>query len=193
MKTVLITGRMGVGKSTLLALLKNKGFPVFKADEAAKKLLEGKSPCYREIKKLFPESHLYQTNGEWNKKNLASLIFNRPDKKEALEQIIHPQVKKMFKQFKQKNKGHSLIFYEAPLLSTKLLNSFDCSILVVSLKELQEGRLLKQGWTRKEIRERLSSQLKEKEFQDKVDFIIENKKTKKNLETQIDNVLQHLK
>ena len=191
MKTILITGRMGVGKSQLLSYLKKRTYPVFSADEAVKNLMRPESPFYKEVKKVFPDPELYQESGHFDKKKLADFIFNNPKKKKALEQIIHPIVRVLFKEFVQKEgqKGSSYLFYEAPLISKEILKSCDFSILVVSSYDKQEERLLKQGWKKQEIKERLKAQLPEEDFMQKVDFIIENNKDRKSLEKELDKIV----
>ena len=110
MKTILITGQMGVGKSQLLHLLKTKAYPVFSADETAKNLLSPESPCYNEIKNLFPDPDLYQQDGQFHKKKLARFIFKNPEKKKALEQIIHPRARGLFQEFiKEESKKTKLL------------------------------------------------------------------------------------
>lgn len=195
MKTILITGRMGVGKSQFLSLLKARAYPAFSADETAKKLLHPESCCFKELKKFFPESDLYQEDGSFNKKKLAGFLFKNSEKKKALEQIIHPRVRGLFQAFiKEESKKESpYLFYEAPLLSKEILKSCDFSVLIVSSYEKQMERLLKLGWSEEEIKERLDFQVSEKDIIEEVDFIIENKTDRRSLEGQLDLFLEKLK
>lgn len=200
MKTILITGRMGAGKSQLLSLIEKRAYPVFSADEAAKNLLRMESPCYEELKKILeknnPNPDFYQAEGLFHKKKLADFLFKNPEKKKALEQIIHPQVRALFKAFVEKEsrkKSSSYLFYEAPLLSKEILKSCGFSVLVVSSCPRREERLLQLGWTKREIEQRLSAQIPEEEVIKSVDFIIENNKDTGDLEKQLDILLEKLK
>ena len=195
MKTVLITGRMGVGKSELVSFLKKRDYPVFLADESAKKQLKPDSSCYFKLKKLFPDPDLYQQDRQFDKKKLAHCMFKNPDKKKAVEQIIHPKVRELFKKFveKESQKQNIYVFYEAPFISKEILKTCDLSVLITSSYEKQMERLLKLGWNEKEIKERLESQVQEKDIIEEVDFIIENKKDKESLEKQLDLFLKKLK
>ena len=184
---------MGVGKSELVSFLKKRDYPVFTADESAKKQLKPDSSCYIKLKKLFPD--LYQQDRQFDKKKLAHYMFKNPDKKKALEQIIHPKVRELFKKFveEESQKQNTYVFYEAPLISKKILKACDLSVLITSSYKKQRERLLKLGWSEKAIKERLESQVPEEDITEEVDFIIENKKDKESLEKQFDLFLKKLK
>ena len=193
MKTILITGRMGVGKSELIAFLKKKSYPVFIADEVAKKLLHPENSCYKRLKKLFLDPHFYQKDGSFHKKKLAQVLFKNPEKKKAMEQIIHPKVRELFKEYVKKESQSPYLFYEAPLISKGILKSCDFSILVISPYEKQKERLLKLGWSYEEIKERWEAQIPDTEIRKEVDFIIENKKDKLYMQKQLLVFLEKLK
>ena len=115
--------------------------------------------------------------GNLIKKKLAKEIFKFPAKKKAMEVIIHPLVQKAFKNFvrDQKKQGQNRVFYEAPLISKIIFDSFDKKILVTCPDNLKKERLIKKGWTEKEIEERWAVQVPDSAILDKVDFIIDNK------------------
>ena len=195
MLTVLVTGSIGSGKSSVITYLKSKKYPVFQADQSAKKLLKPGSPCYSGLKKLFPDSHFLFSNGEFDKKKLAFQIFTFPEKKKMMEALIHPQVQKSFKQFvaDQKMKKQRVVFYEAPLISKSLFDRFDQRILLTCPQHLKIKRLLKTGWQRAEIQQRLSQQIPEANILNKVDFIIRNNKGFDHLKKETDKILFFIK
>ena len=193
-KTVLITGRMGVGKTELLSLLQQKSYPVFSADKEAQKLLQPESPCYQELTKLFPDPDLYQKGAAFYTKKLAQFVFQNPERRKSLEQVIHPRVRHSFEECvkKEREKKSLVFFYEAALLSKEILKSCDFSLLVISSYEKQKQRLIKMGWSQEEIKVRLESQLSEDQVINEVDFVIENNKDKKNLEKELNLFLDKL-
>ena len=188
---VLVTGSMGAGKSSVIAYLKAKACSVFQADNRAKEFLSPKSPCYSRLKKLFSEDGFVHSHGGFDRKKLAEVIFKYPEKKKAMESIVHPLVQKAFKKFikDQKKQGQNKIFYEAPLISKIIFDPFDKKILVTCPKNLKKKRLIKKGWTEKEIDERWAVQVPDSVILSKVDFIIDNKADLKSLNRQIDNIL----
>ncbi|MDE0092000.1 MAG: dephospho-CoA kinase [Oligoflexia bacterium] len=194
MWTILITGGMGVGKSQIIDLLRQKSQPVFQADNQAKKFLRTDSVCYSRLRKLFFESDLYLPNGEFNKKRLARKIFQEPKRRIAMEAIIHPLVRKAFERFVgyQKKKGKNKVFYEAPLISMSIFDSCDKTVLVTCPLSIRKKRLLAKGWTEPDIEERFVGQILDSSVENQVDFIIDNSGSFNSLESQLDKILSLL-
>lgn len=186
---------MGSGKSSVIGYLEKKGYPVFRADVQAKKFLHPKSSCYVDLKKIFPSEELVDSKGEFDRQKLAQVIFRDPKKKKALEAFIHPLVQKALKEFinVQKEKNYKLLFYEAPLISKKLFNRFDKSILLTCPEHIKKSRLIKKGWKESELKERWMTQIFDSEALDKADFIIDNQKDLKNTYRQVEEALERIK
>ena len=195
MKLILVTGSMGSGKSSVINYLEKKAYPVFRADVQAKKFLKQGSPCYVDLRKLFPDKEIVDSKGDFNKKKLAQSIFKDLKKKKAMEALIHPLVQKAFKKFinLQKNKNQELLFYEAPLISKQLLSRFETSILLVCPESIKKIRLVKKGWTEEELEERWAAQIPDSEALDKADFLIDNQKDLKNTYRQMERILEQIK
>ena len=195
MKTIVVTGGMGAGKSLFLSLLKKKGLAVFISDQAVHRLLKPDSPCYPQLKRLFPDKKFYLAGGFFNKKELAKSLFEDQALRQKMESLIHPLVRKAFHDFvkKPENQAFEKFFCEIPLISTDFLKSFDHSVLISCPLETRKQRLLKAGWELADIQNRFSSQREDFELKDEVDFIIDNKGSVKNLEEQLDRLLEQLK
>ena len=84
-----ITGSIASGKSTVVNLLKERGFSVIDADLIAHEQLE---ICKCEIVEAFGEQILDET-GKIDRKKLGAIVFNEPKKLKNLEQILHPKIK----------------------------------------------------------------------------------------------------
>ena len=191
--TLLITGSMGAGKSCVISHLRRKGYPVFQADAEAKKNLSLKSPISSSLKTLFPDCYR-PDQMEFDRKKIAREIFKDDKKRQAVEALIHPLVQESFKKFVQglEKQGKSAIFCEAPLISKDIFDRFDKSILITCPKSLKKKRLLKKGWTEKEIEDRLKVQIPESKVFYKVDFILENNGSLKKLANNTDKMLELL-
>lgn len=83
-----ITGGMGSGKSTVAGVFATLGIPIYKADDAAKQLMNEDSELQELIRQHFGDG-IY-TNGKLNKAELAAAVFNNPEKLELLNSIVHP-------------------------------------------------------------------------------------------------------
>ena len=83
-----ITGGIGSGKTTVARVFEVQGIPVYYADDAAKRLMNEDEALKQKIKEQFGES-IY-INGNLNRKELAHIVFNAPEKLSLLNAIIHP-------------------------------------------------------------------------------------------------------
>lgn len=83
-----ITGGIGSGKSTVARIFEVLGIPVYYADDAAKRLMN-EDPALREaITAAFgPESY---ANGMLNRSYLSQTVFNKKEKLEQLNSLVHP-------------------------------------------------------------------------------------------------------
>ena len=64
MKTILITGGIGSGKSKILSFFSKKGYPCYDSDLNAKKILNSNQVIKNSIKKIF--GNLSYKNGKLN-------------------------------------------------------------------------------------------------------------------------------
>lgn len=83
-----LTGGIGSGKTTVARIFETLGIPVYYADDAAKRLMNDDPELKKALIDLFGES-CYK-DGTLNKAYLASLVFQDSEKREQLNQIVHP-------------------------------------------------------------------------------------------------------
>jgi len=83
-----LTGGIGSGKTTVAKVFEVLGIPVYYADDAAKRLMNTDETLKKQIKNLFGES--VYSGGILNRKQLAALVFNDPEKLELLNMLVHP-------------------------------------------------------------------------------------------------------
>ena len=82
-----LTGRICCGKNYIGRLLTLRGFEVWDLDRVAEKT---RNSMRTEVMALF---------GTTNSKELASIVFNNPEKLAALENLIYPELKKQIEQY----------------------------------------------------------------------------------------------
>ena len=189
----MVTGTMGAGKSSLMALLKAKSYPVFKSDDKAKELLRRESPCYNRLRELFGESGFNSSTGEFDRQKLAGEIFKNSEKRKAMEAVIHPLVWESFLSFAKKHEAQTKVFCEFPLILEGLFDFFDQRILIFCPKKIKKSRLIKQGWPEKEIEKRWAVQRPDFKIMDKINFVIDNSGNLENLKWQIEQILPLIK
>lgn len=181
---IAITGTIGSGKTMVSEYLRSKDIYVFDCDKYNSYLLENNKEVFDKVFEQFPEciDHL-----KINKSKLANIIFNSKEKREILENIIHPLI---YTKMLDESKKHDLFFAEVPLLFEKnLQHYFDLTILVVCDSITSHNRLLAKGYTNDEIESREFSQLKVEEKLKLADEIIYNNGSYKDLFNEIDKLL----
>ena len=130
-KKIAVTGGIGSGKSSVLACLKNMGYPIFSCDDIYREVID--SPQYiEEITKFFPAC---VEHGKINRKKLADAVFNDKEKLSILNGIAHPLIiDRLLTNMEQCSE--EVIFAEVPLLfEGNYENLFDRVIVVVRNKE----------------------------------------------------------
>lgn len=182
-KIIGLTGGIGSGKSTVARYFEELGVPVYVADTEAKRIMD-EPETIREVKQIFEDDVLL--DGKLDRKKIASIVFNNPDKLKKLNQIIHPKVKKDFKDWLEKHKNYSFIIKEVAILfETGTENDFDAIILVTAPEKTRIERVMKRDkLTESEVLERIKNQLPDEEKIKKSHYIIENM-TKKETKNQV--------
>ena len=93
MKIIGLTGSIGMGKSTIAKMLKDLGVPVFDADHSVHLMLSSEDFLVDKIGRFFPEVLKILNNKKYiDRKILGEIVFKNKEKKNILENILHPEV-----------------------------------------------------------------------------------------------------
>ena len=169
-----ITGNIGSGKSTFSKFAEDAGYPVLRADDISKSILQSDDKVKIKIVETFgKESFL---NDKPNKSFLAQEVFTDHKKLLKLESILHPKVtKKLKEEIKKLKKTSNVIFIEAALVyEANLEELFDYVVLVTSELETRKLRKINGGMSEKDFLLRESNQIAEDEKKNRADFIFSN-------------------
>lgn len=153
-----LTGGIGTGKSTVARMFATMGVAVFEADAESRKVLMS-AGNYDVLLKLFgPQA--FDGLGHPDRKYIASIVFNQPDKLAALNEWIHPLVVKAFGQFCVQHGSEGYVLHEAAILfESGLGHLVDKSILVTAPMETCLARLSQRdGMTRADALARMEKQ-----------------------------------
>ena len=186
-----ITGKIASGKSTVLKMLKDKGYKVFSSDEEVARLYST-----IEVKKglinIFGEQVL-NDDLSISKQFIKNEIFNNPEQKKKLEDYIHPLVKNSIKAFISKSKTEKLIFIEVPLMfEQKIYTLFNYILGIDSSYITQVAHLKNRGSKSIETDLVINQSNKFDKNASKCHFIINNDGTLDELKTQVDNVINKI-
>ena len=183
MKVIGLTGGIGSGKSTVLALFKTLGVATYVADVEAKKIMNTDPELRKHLVGLFGDE-AYNKN-ELHSAYISSIVFNDKEKLQALNALVHPKVQEDFKKF-IKNSHAEIILYEAAILfesgSHKLC---DLIITVIANFEDRVARVVaRDGTTKNQVLDRIKHQTSDDFRIKNSQFVIKNS-TLKGTEIQV--------
>lgn len=172
-KIIGLTGGIGSGKSTIANYLVSLGYPVYIADDAGRKVMQ-EQEVLDAIKEKFGLKIF--DNNQLNRAKLAQIVFNDPVQLKALNAIVHPAVRKDFKNWLTQHQESNLVFYESAILfESGSYTDFDNIITVTAPIETRISRVLERDDTdRTQILNRMKAQWTDDERISKSDFVIEN-------------------
>lgn len=173
-KIIGLTGGIGSGKTTIVNYIASKNVPVYIADEQGKRIMEQPKIIER-INALFHNEVLLD-NGQLDRKKIALLVFNDPEKLEALNNIVHPAVAADFELFCKKFENEAIIVKEsAVLIESGAHKGCDAVILVTAPQILRIERVMKRdNISKEEVLQRMKNQMSDEEKMQYADFIITN-------------------
>jgi dephospho-CoA kinase len=173
MKLIGITGGIGSGKSTIAKVFTSMGYPVYNSDTRAKELINSNEKLINSIKLSFGDD-LYNSQG-LDRKKMASIVFNNPEKLELLNSIIHPAVGKDFEDWVDSQNTSFVLKEAAILFETGIYKSLDKTILVSALQETRIKRVMKRdNTTQEEVLSRMKNQWSEEKKTKLADYVIDN-------------------
>lgn len=190
-KIIGLTGGIGSGKSTVAAYMASKGIPVYIADEEAKNIMECEN-IKQKIQNLFSENIL-NSDATLNRKKIAQLVFNNPEKLKELNAIVHPKVRLHFSNWLKEHKNYPFVIKEVAILfETGGNKECDKVILITAPVSLRVERAMKRdNLTKDEILVRINNQFSDEEKIKMSDFVVENINLKETF-LNIDKILKIL-
>ena len=158
-----ITGGMGSGKTTVCKIFQCLNIPVYDADFEAKQLYHTDLQLREEILQNFGTDILL--NDQINFGLLAEKIFNKPEKRQTLNALVHPRVKAHSAAWFKNQVGPYAIKEAALLIESGAYLELDSLIFVRASKETRIQRVLKRNpsWTVEEIQQRMNAQMSDDE------------------------------
>ncbi len=168
-----LTGGIGSGKSTVAKVFEVLGIPVYYADDAAKKLMNEDESLKQKIKELFGPA-VYKDD-ILDKKNLAAIVFNNPQKLQLLNAWVHPATIAAAAIWLQQQTTPYAIKEAALIFESGAQKDLDYVIGVHAPAALRIQRTMQRdGVTRAEVMARMDKQLDEIIKMRLCDFIIKN-------------------
>ncbi len=176
MKVIGITGGIGSGKSIICKVFELLGVPVYYADARANWLTNNDLQLRKEIKELLGRQ-AYDENGQYNRKWVASQVFDNPELLKMLNMLIHPRVFEDTKKWLASHQNQPYVVREAAISNAAGQgNDLDKIIVVNCPTEVRIERIQQRDPQRsdEQIRAIIARQKTDEEFAKIADYQIIN-------------------
>ncbi len=183
-----LTGGIGAGKSTVAALLAERGAVVLDADAVAKAVVEPGRPALAQLVEHFGEEIL-DADGRLDRQALAAKAFATPEGKAALDAITHPPIHAEFGRRMQEAPTDAIVVMDVPLLvesGTAAERGYEAVIVVEAPEDLRLDRLEQRGVGREDAAARMRAQASDAERRAVATHVLDNGSHHEALVAQVD-------
>ncbi|WP_413174108.1 dephospho-CoA kinase [Anabaena azotica] len=188
-----LTGGIATGKSTVADYLATAyDLPILDADIYARNAVSAGSPILAQIAQRYHKDILLP-DGNLNRAKLGEIIFNQPEERNWVENVIHPYVRNCFHQEITKSSAPILVLV-IPLLFEAGLENLVSEIWVVSCsaKQQQERLIQRNNLSSEQAVARINSQLPISEKIGRADVVLDNSSSLESLLQQVDLVMKRV-
>lgn len=186
-----LTGGIATGKSTVAQMLRDLGAQVVSADEVVHRLLRRHTRTWRTVVREFGEDIL-ASDENIDRKRLGSVVFQDPERRARLENIVHPPVLRYLSGLAKcfRRKGNGVLVLEIPLLiETSSQGIVDKVLLVTAEQDTQINRLkYRYGIGTAEAVLRIKSQLPMQEKLQFADWVIDTDMSLEDTRSEVNRV-----
>ena len=189
-----LTGGIGSGKSTVARLLERRGAVVIDADPRARDAVAKGPPAFERVVPTFGDA-VGAPDGTLDRAALAAIIFSDPERKAALEGIVHPEVSRRFGERVEELRGTGrVVLYVSPLLvELGLAPAFDVVIVVTASPHLRISRVASErGLTPEDVRGRMATQATDEQRMEVAHILVDNDGSLAELEPQVERIWSDL-
>lgn len=184
-----LTGGIGSGKSTVSALLAEKGAVVVDADAIVRELQQPGTPVFAAMVDRFGEG-IVAADGSLDRAAVADLVFDDPAALADLNAIVHPAVgAEIAARMAALAETDEVVVLDVPLLVESSRPYPVAGLLVVDVDpEVAVERLVAQrGMREADVRARMARQASRDERLARADRVIDNSGTLDDLRAQVDD------
>jgi dephospho-CoA kinase len=187
-----LTGGVGSGKSTVAALLADKGAVIIDADRNAREVVEPGTPGYDAVVARFGPS-VVADDGTLNRAAIAEIVFNDAQALADLNAIVHPLVGQRMAQLMAEAPADSIVVHDVPLLvENNLAPAYDVVVVVLADTETRVRRLAGRGMPEADARARIAAQADDDQRRAVADEVLANDGDRGALAAQVDALWERL-
>ena len=187
-----LTGGIASGKSSVAALLEERGCPVLDADVYAREALAPGTSASNAVVARYGERIKKDGTSEIDRAGLGSIVFNDPNERSWLEQLVHPVVQRRFDDALRSLPDAPIVILMIPLLFEAGLEAWCSEIWVVRCTALQQKERLmaRNNCTEAEAMQRIAAQWPIDIKAQRADSVINNSGLIDGLQDQLDALLK---
>lgn len=184
-----LTGGVASGKSTVSAILAELGAVVVDADLLAREVVgpgtEGLAAVVEEF-----GTDVLAPDGGLDRPRLGALVFADPERRRALEAIIHPRVRARAAEIEAAAPADAVVVHDIPLLAeTGQAASFDAVVVVDVPVEVQVDRMVRiRGMSEADARARIAAQADRDSRLAVATYVVENTGSVDGLRARVEEV-----
>ena len=184
-----LTGGIGSGKSTVSALLAERGAVILDADAVARELQRAGQPVLAAMIERFGDEMLTE-DGELDRARLAALVFADPAALADLNALVHPAVGvELVRRIEAARGTDAVVVLDSPLLAEHPRDGMAATIVVdVPIETAVERLVHQRGMTEADARARIARQISRDERLATADRVIDNSGDRAALEAQVDEL-----
>jgi len=188
-----LTGGIASGKSTVSAMLAERGAEVIDADHIARQVVMPGTPAWCKIRDHFGPGVLHP-DGQLDRQALADIVFADKSKLALLNEITHPAIFARIADRLEAHHGQDVVVVldAALLIEAGLAEGVDVVVVVHSPREIQVERLAAKGVGATDARNRIASQLEPEKRLASADIVIDNSGSLEDLGRQVDKLWEDL-
>ena len=190
---VAVTGGIGSGKSAVSARLAARGAVVVDADAIAREVVEPGTPGLAEVVAEFGASVL-RDDGSLDRPTMAAIVFSDPERRRALEAIVHPLVAARSAELLAAAPAGAVVVYDVPLLAETMSTTrstghgFDAVVVVTAPRDVRVRRLVGRGLSAADAEARIDAQASDEERLALADHVVDNAGSLDDLDEAVDAV-----
>ncbi|MDJ0923414.1 MAG: dephospho-CoA kinase [Acidimicrobiia bacterium] len=166
---LVISGGIGSGKSTVLAILAELGAVIIEADRLGHEVLEPGGAAHGAVADQWPA---VVDGDRIDRTLLAAVVFSDPEQLDTLERLTHPHIRFAIQELVDRNPDRD-IAVELPVRSN-LVGPGWSRVVVVAPVEERLDRAVARGFAEGDVARRMALQPSDAEWAESADHIIEN-------------------
>jgi dephospho-CoA kinase len=188
-----LTGGIGSGKSTVSALLAERGAVIIDADALARELQAPGSPVLeRMVERFGPQ--ILRDDGSLDRAAVAEIVFNDEPSLKALNDIVHPALAvEVARRIDELRSTDDVVVLDFPLLAERPRQGLSATVVVdVPIETAIERLVASRGMDEDDARARIANQVSREERLAIATHVIDNSGDLDALRVQVDALWEQI-